>query len=87
MAALALSDATGPVNLSSGHGVSFADLAAMANGLAGADVISPDARSLGPGEPEQLIGDATKLRETVGFEPPEALASDLKDYAASITSV
>lgn len=81
LAALSLSPVQGPVNLGSGHGVSFFDLARIANALTdGGPVIEPDSRALGPGEPQFLVADTTRLRTEVGFQPPDQLASDLADY-------
>ncbi|MEM6662131.1 MAG: NAD-dependent epimerase/dehydratase family protein [Pseudomonadota bacterium] len=81
IAALCLSEVTGPVNLSSGLGVTFGALAGIANRLGRADLIRPDARALGPGEPRLLVGDTTVLRESVGYTPPDLLAEDLAAYA------
>ena len=80
-AALALSDVQGPVNLAGGHPSSFADLAAIADAFhPGAPLIQPDSRPLGPGEPEVLVADTSRLVNEVGFRPPDQLAKDLSDY-------
>lgn len=83
LAALALSDAQGAVNVGSGHATSFEDLAEIANRIAGRTVIRPGARALGPGEPRLLVADQKRLSDDVGFIFPDRLVEDLTDYAQS----
>lgn len=80
IAALALSDVAGAVNLSGGEGTSFASLATMADG--GRGLVLPDSRPLGAGEPARLVADATRLRAEVGFAERPDIASALEDFAA-----
>lgn len=81
IAALALSDVNGPVNLGAGYGTSFADLAKIIEGIAGIDgIIKPDSRPLGTGEPKILVPDTTKLQSEVGFFEQPDLMTALSSY-------
>ncbi|MEM6623976.1 MAG: NAD(P)-dependent oxidoreductase [Pseudomonadota bacterium] len=85
IAALAVSDVEGPVNLASGDGFSFSDLAAIIQDLVGASgLIRPDRRELGPGEPLTLVADASRLRNELGFQPTISLKQGLSDYLATM---
>jgi len=84
-AALALSPVTGPVNLASGTGTSFAELAAMVERLAGrTGLIIPGRRPLSPGEPVRLVADTTRLRHEVGFGDNPDLEGELGRYMAAM---
>ncbi|MEM7056966.1 MAG: NAD-dependent epimerase/dehydratase family protein [Pseudomonadota bacterium] len=81
IAALALSNVSGPVNLGAGRGTRYADLAALIEEIAGTrGLIKPDSRSLGPGEPRVLVPDVTNLVEDVGFRDQSDLKSALTRY-------
>ena len=81
IAALALSDLNGPVNLASGQGISFSDLARMIEHLTSTSgIIQPDQRALGPGEPVSLVADTTRLLGEVGFRAPKTVEAGLADY-------
>lgn len=85
IAALALSDLQGSVNVASGSGTSFRDLAAIVERLAGTTgVIRTNQRPLGAGEPARLVADTTRLREGTGFMPRHSLENSLSDYLATL---
>ncbi|MEM7744385.1 MAG: NAD(P)-dependent oxidoreductase [Pseudomonadota bacterium] len=81
IAALALSDVSGPVNLGSGEGISFGDLARMIESIAGVDnLIHPDRRPLGAGEPVSLVPDISKLRRDVSLKPQYNMHRAITEY-------
>lgn len=70
LAALALSDVAGPVNVASGEAVSIADLALELARIAGrADLLRLGARPDPSGEVPRMVADVTRLRRDVGFAP------------------
>ena len=81
IAALALSDVQGAVNLGAGDGTSFATLARLIEKIAGSSgVIKPDSRPLGSGEPCILVPDTRRLTTEVGFDDPKDLQTSLSAY-------
>lgn len=86
IAALALSDVRGPVNLGAGIGTSFTSLTSMVEGIAGtAGLIQPDNRPLGAGEPKVLVPGVDRLTNEVGFPTRFDLQSTLSDYYRAIS--
>lgn len=80
IAALALSDVEGAVNIGTGEGVSVADVASMMGELAG----RPDLVRLGalpdrPGEPPRIVAATDRLRHEVGYGGSRPLESGLRD--------
>ena len=87
IAALAMSPVQGAVNLGSGTGTNFADLARIIGQIGGRPgLIKPDSRQLSPGEPIALVPDTERLQNEVGVtEQPdlrEALTSYYKQLSA-----
>ena len=79
LAALALSDVQGAVNVGSGEGVRLADVARMLGELSG----RPDLVRLGalpdrPGEPPRIVADTTRLADEAGFRPRIKLREGLE---------
>lgn len=84
IAALALSEGEGSVNVASGRAVRFDALAGTIERLAGAEgVIRPGRRPLGPGEPARLVADAARLREEVAVVEI-GLEEGLADYITAL---
>lgn len=70
LAALALSDVQGAVNVASGEGVALRDLAALiARETGGEGLLDIGALALRAGDPPSLVADVTRLREEVGWRP------------------
>lgn len=81
IAALALSDAQGPVNLGAGTGTSFAVLADLIEEIAGTErLIKPDSRPLGAGEPRILVPDTSRLFNEVAFTDEAELRDAIQGY-------
>ncbi len=81
IASLALSEVDGPVNLGSGEGISFGDLARMIESIAGVEnLIHPDRRPLGTGEPMSLVPDVSKLLRDVSFKPQYDVHRAITEY-------
>jgi nucleoside-diphosphate-sugar epimerase len=83
LAALALSDVSGPVNIASGQGITIADLVQRLGRLAG----RPDLVRLGglpdrSGEPPNIVAAAHRLRYEVKFRPARDLDAGLRDALA-----
>jgi nucleoside-diphosphate-sugar epimerase len=75
-AALTASDVTGAVNVASGEGVALGELALVVARAAGRpELLRLGARQARPGEPDELVADATRLREEVGWAPGDTLAA------------
>lgn len=84
VAALALSDFEGSVNVASGRAVRFDALAALIERLAGAGrVIRPGCRPLTPGEPLRVVADTSRLRDAVAIDEI-GLEQGLADYIAAL---
>jgi len=82
-AALVDADVTGPVNVASGEGRSVRTIVEALGAAAGRpDLLRIGARPDRPGDPPRLLGDATRLREEVGWQPAlgfeEGLAATLR---------
>jgi nucleoside-diphosphate-sugar epimerase len=78
IAALALGDAEGTVNVASGEAIRIATIGRLLADLAG----RPDLLHLGalpdrPDEPERIVADVARLRGEVGFGPPPPLRERL----------
>ncbi len=85
LAALALDDLAGPINVAGGAGVSFGRLAGLIGEATGRrEAIRLGARALTPGEPLRLVADAARLRAELGFEPAISLETGLADYVAAL---
>jgi len=81
LAALALSDLTGAINLASGRATRFDEIGRVIERAFGAEgLIRFDARALGPGEPARLVADTTRLAG-LGLAPAR-LEADLAGYCA-----
>ncbi len=81
-AALALSDATGPVNIASGHPQTLVEIARMAHALIGTGTLEVGALPARAGEPDALVADVSRLRNEVGFTPQHTTMSAIKDCIA-----
>ena len=80
LAALALSDVAGAVNIASGEGVSIASIAERLGGIAGRpDLIRIGALPDREGEPPRIVADVRRLRDEVGFRPSLTLQEGLAD--------
>ena len=67
---VATSDVTGAVNIASGEPVTIAELAMRVGRLLGRpDLVSLGAIPYRPGEPMQILGEATRLRQELGWVP------------------
>lgn len=87
LAALALSDLSGPVNVASGKGVSFLELARLMEKITGVDgMIRLDERPLGEGEPPTVVADTTRLRSVLDFTESISLEAGLSDYRNTLAS-
>ena len=85
LAALALSELTGPVNVASGQGVSFGDLGALAERFTEAPGrIRFGDRALGKGEPRLIVADTARLRTDLGFQAPVSLEAGMAAYCKAI---
>jgi GDP-4-dehydro-6-deoxy-D-mannose reductase len=77
---LATGELEGTYNLCSGHGTSIAALAGELAGLTKVAVtVRADPSLARPADPPALVGDPTRLREAVGFEPEIPLSQSLGD--------
>ena len=80
MAALALSDVRGAVNIGSGTGVTIASIAErLGRTSAKSHLIDDGALPDRPGEPPRIVATVKRLREEVGFEPARSLDQGLAD--------
>lgn len=87
IAALALSDVEGPVNVASGQATTFADMARMIEATgARHGIIRPDSRPLGAGEPISLVADVSRLKDEVGFQEQPDLQVALQTYFNTLPS-
>jgi nucleoside-diphosphate-sugar epimerase len=85
LAALALSDVTGPVNVASGEGRAIADVARFLGVAAGRPALVrlgalPDR----PNEVPHMVADVTRLRREVGFVAPPRVEADLRALLAAL---
>jgi nucleoside-diphosphate-sugar epimerase len=79
IAALAVSDVQGPVNIASGAPISIAAMARLVAQIAG----RPDLLRLGalpdrPNEPPYMVAHTGRLRRELGFTAPVSLAAELR---------
>ena len=80
LAALALSDVRGAVNIGSGTGVTIASIAERLGRTSGkSHLIRYGALPDRPGEPPRIVATVKRLREEVGFEPARSLDQGLAD--------
>ncbi len=79
LAALAASDATGPVNIASGEPRSIAEVARFLGEAAGRpDLIRLGALPDRPGEVPFMVADVARMRRDVGFADPPDVEADLR---------
>lgn len=83
LAAVALSDLTGPVNIATGEAASIRDIA----GTLARAARRPDLLGVGDlpdraGDPPRIVGAVRRLRDEVGFAPRFSLAEGLADVYA-----
>lgn len=82
-AAVAASDVTGAVNVGSGEGVAVRDLVrALARAAGAEDRLAVGAKPSRAGEPPELVADARRLRDEVGFRPAYTLEAGLAQTVA-----
>lgn len=78
LAALALTDVRGAVNIASGEGVSIASIAGRLGAISGRpDLIERGALPDRPGDPPRIVASTRRLREEVGFAPARTLDDGL----------
>lgn len=83
IAALALSNVRGPVNIGTGKDPAIADIAREMGAIAGRpDLIHLGARPDRPDEPPRIVADVTRLRDEVGFHTHIDLRQGLADALA-----
>ena len=83
IAACALSDLTGPINIASGRPISVASVVSrIAQRLGREDLVQMGALPDRPGEPANLYADITLLERDVGFQPAYDLDQSLDDAIA-----
>lgn len=83
LAALTLSDVSGPVNLGSGEAVTLGEVGRRIAHLAGRpDLLRVGARADPPNEPPDLRMNVARLRDDVGFRPEIDLDRGLQDALA-----
>jgi UDP-glucose 4-epimerase len=83
LSAIALSSASGPVNLGSGRGVTIGEIATRLGQLTGRpDLVGIGERPARDGEPASMIADIGRLRDEVGFVPSFSLDQTLRDAVA-----
>jgi nucleoside-diphosphate-sugar epimerase len=80
IAALAVSQVTGPVNIASGAPISIAAMARLIAGIAGrADLLKLGALPDRPNEAPYMVAHIGRLRREVGFTAPVSLAAELRN--------
>ena len=85
LAALALSELSGAINVASGEATSFAALGALIERISGAEgMLRFGARALAAGEPLAIVADATRLREALGFRARVSLEAGLSGYCEAL---
>jgi nucleoside-diphosphate-sugar epimerase len=85
LAALALSEAQGALNIATGTAVSLKDLIGeIASQLGRPDLVRLGARAAQPHEPPIIVGDPTKARQTFGFESRIDLPAGISRTIAGI---
>ena len=85
LAAIALSQLAGPINVASGEGIAFEEIGALARRITGAgDIIRFGERPLGPGEPPAIVADTTRLRSELDIEASISLEAGFSDYCAAL---
>lgn len=77
LAALALSDVRGAVNVASGVPVTLGDVAEELHRIAGKGTLERGAIAAQPGDPPRIVADVTRLRTEVGFVPARSLDDGL----------
>jgi len=83
LAALAVSDAQGSVNIATGEPVSVADLVTRLGALSGrTDLIDLGALPNRAGEPPRIVAEVGRLRDEVKFAPSHSLDEGLSDALA-----
>lgn len=85
LAALALSDVSGPINVASGEGTSFEEIGGLIEKVTGVhNLIHFNERPLGEGEPRVVIADTTRQQLDLGFIAPISLETGLSDYSKTL---
>ena len=80
MAAVLLSDVTGPLNIACGEGTALIEIATeLARQLGGEALLRPGALPTRPKDPPYLVGANMRLRTEVGFSPRIPLSEGLAD--------
>jgi nucleoside-diphosphate-sugar epimerase len=78
--ALLASRVQGPVNLASGNPVRIRDVVhALADAAGRPELVQLGALPASPNEPEELLADVTRLRDSVGWTPPASLEQRAAD--------
>lgn len=81
--ALLDSDVTGAVNIASGEGIAVGALVAeVARAVGRHELLRAGAVPMRPGDPAELVGDARRLREEVGFTPAVGVAEGVANAVA-----
>lgn len=85
LAALALSDVSGPINVASGKGTSFGEIGGLIEKITDVrDVVHFNERPLGEGEPRIVVADTTRQQLDLGFDAPISLETGLSDYGETL---
>jgi nucleoside-diphosphate-sugar epimerase len=80
LAALALSDLRGPINIAGGTGASIASIAELLGGISGRpDLLRYGALPDRAGDPPRIVAATRRLRDELGFRPRYALQQGLAD--------
>ncbi len=78
--ALLESPIVGPVNIASGHGISVSELANKIGNLLGKqELLKMGARKMSVREPNELVGNISRLNRELGFKPLYSLEQSLVD--------
>ena len=87
IAAITLSQLTGPINVASGRGVTFGEIGAFVRQITGAgDVLRFGERPLSKGEPSIIVADTTRLQSETDIASPISLEAGLLDYLAAFST-
>ena len=83
LAAVLMSDVTGPINIARGEGTALIEIATeLARRLGGEALLRPGALPTRPNDPPYLVGANARLRQEVGFSPRISLSEGLADAIA-----
>jgi nucleoside-diphosphate-sugar epimerase len=85
IAALAISDVTGPVNIASGAPISIAAMARLIGHISGRPyLVRLGALPDRPNEPPYMVAHTWRLRREVGFTAPVSLAAALQKLRTNL---